>query len=196
MGDKFKVEMIGWECHIQVKNLSSFEVDNATDVINDVAALEETYFFGENDFESCALDNSGNSPLSINVYDAENNLILEMQGYEVSHYSEKDELASKEWDVDIDINPEYSKHYENAMCLEKHYRGSVVNFDIKSSEFPKKEDFCLAYLCISTPKGDIDLVEGLIFRSEMLVGELESGSQKGTYMTVFTSGGDSLEIEG
>ena len=83
MGEKFKVEMIGWECHIQVKNLSSFEVDNATDVINDVAALEETYFFGENDFESCALDNSGNSPLTINVYDAENNLILEMQGDEV-----------------------------------------------------------------------------------------------------------------
>ena len=84
MGEKFKVEMIGWECHIQVKNLSSFEVDNATDVINDVAALEETYFFGENDFESCALDTRGNSPLSITVYDAENNLILEMQGYEVS----------------------------------------------------------------------------------------------------------------
>ena len=196
MGDKFKVEMIGWECHIQVKNLSSFEVDNATDVINDVAALEETYFFGENDFESCALDNSGNSPLSINVYDAENNLILEMQGYEVSHYSEKDELASKEWDVDMDINPKYSKHYENALCFEKHYQGSVFNYDIKSVELPKKEDFCLAYFCISTPKGDIDLVGGLIFRSEMLAGELESGSHKGTYMTLFTSDGECLAIEG
>jgi len=196
MGEKFKVEMIGWECHIQVKNLSSSEVDNTEDDINDVAALEETYFFGESDFESCALDNSGNGPLSINVYDAKNNLVLEIQGYEVSHYSEKDELASKEWDVDIDINPEYSKHYKNALCLEKHYRGSVFSFDIKTEELPKKEDFCLAYLCISTPKGDIDLVGGLIFRSEMLVGELESGFHKGTYMTLFTSGGECLEIGG
>ena len=188
--------MIGWEFHIQVKNLSSSEVDKVENDINDVVALEDTYFLDGSDFEICALDNSGNGPLSINVYDTENNLILEMQGYEASHYSEKDELASKEWDVDMDINPEYSKHYENALCFEKHYQGSVFNFEIKSLGLPKKEDFCLAYFCISTPKGDIDLVGELIFRSEMLAGELESGSHKGTYMTIFTSDGECLAIEG
>lgn len=96
--------MIGWEFHIQVKNLSSSEVDKVENDNNDVVALEDTCFLVGSDFEICALDNSGNGPLSINVYDAENNLILEMQGFEASHYSEKDELASKEWDVDMDIN--------------------------------------------------------------------------------------------
>lgn len=192
---KYNVELIGWEYHIQAKNLSNAEVDNARKEINDVRTLEDTYIAGEGDFEICALDNSGNSALSINVYDASYNLILEMQAYDVAHFSENDALAGKELDTSVDINPLSSEHYENTLYVEKDYSGSVFNFEFESEETPKKEDFWLSHLCISTPRGDIDLVGELIFRSEILWGELESGKHKGTYATIFTSDGESLESE-
>lgn len=192
---KYNVELIGWEYHIQTKNLSNAEVDKARKDINDVCTLEDTYIAGEGDFEICALDNSGNSPLSINVYDASYNLILEMQAYDVAHFSENDALAGKALDTSVDINPLSSEHYENTLYVEKDYSGSVFRFEIESEETPKKEDFWLSYLCISTPRGDIDLVGGLIYRSEILWGELESGKNKGTYATIFTSEGEFLESE-
>ena len=192
---KYNVEMIGWEYHIQTKNLSKAEVDTAKKDINDVWTLEDSYISGEGDFEICALDNSGNSPLSINVYDASYNLVLEMQAYDAAHFSENDALAGKELDTSVDINPLSSEHYENTLYVEKDYSGSVFRFEFECEETPKKEDFWLSYLCISTPKGDIDLVGELIFRSEILWGELESGKHQGTYATIFTSEGESLESE-
>ena len=43
-------------------------------------------------------------------------------------------------------------------------------------------------------EGDIDLIGGLIFKSKVLTGELESGKHKGTYMNLYTSEGENVEI--
>ena len=60
-------------------------------------------------------------------------------------------------------------------------------------------------LCIITPNGDIDLIGKLIFKPNALKGkldgdgipnylDLESGKHKGTYMNLFTSDGENIEI--
>jgi len=110
------------------------------------------------------------------------------------HYSEIIELSVKDWDESVEINPAYSEDYENTLYLEKNYSGSSFKYKIESDEAPKKEDFLLSYLCIGTPNGDIDLVKELIFKSSVLLGDLESGKHKGTYMNIFTSEGENIEI--
>ncbi len=155
---------------------------------------EQLHLAGEGDFETCALDNSGNGPLSLTVFDDNNNIVLELETSDFSHYSEVEELCDKNWDKDLEINPEHSEDYENTLYLEKDYSGSSFSYEVESDECPLKEDFRFSYLCIGTPNGDIDLIKDLIFKSNVLVGELESGKHKGTYMNIFTSEGDNIEI--
>jgi len=192
---KYKIEMIGWEYHIQTKSLNRDQVEMAQNEIYDIYELEDLHLAGESDFEICALDNSGNSPLTITVTDEDQNVMLEIEGSDVSHYSEIDELSNKGWDKDLDINPEYSEDYENTLYLEKEYSGSVYSYEVESAEAPKKEDFLFSYICIATPIGDIDLIGELIFKSNALIGELESGEHRGTYMNIYTSEGENIKIE-
>jgi hypothetical protein len=121
-------------------------------------------------------------------------VVLEIKHSDVLHYSEIIELCDENWDESVEINPEYSEDYENTLYLEKDYSGSSFSYEVESDEYPKKEDFRFSYLCIGTPNGDIDLIKDLIFKSNVLVGELESGKHKGTYMNIFTSEGDNIEI--
>ena len=192
---KYNIEMIGWEYHIQTKSLNGGQVEKAQNEINDIYELEDLHLAGEGDFEICALDASGNGPLTITVCDDDHNVVLEIGGSDVLHYSEIDELCNKEWDKDLEITPEYSEDYENTLYLEKDYSGSVFYYEVESAEIPKKEDFLFSYLCIATPNGDIDLIGELIFKSNILIGDLESGKHKGTYMNIYTSESETIEIE-
>jgi hypothetical protein len=195
---KYKIEMMGWEYHIQTKSLNGEQVEKIAvfgPLRQSIYELEHDHLSGEGDFEICALDNSGNGPLTITVYDEDQNVVLEIGASDVLHYSEIDELCNKDWDKDLEINPEYSEDYENTLYLEKDYSGSVFYYEVESAEIPKKEDFLISYLCIATPNGDIDLIGELIFKSNILIGDLESGKHKGTYMNIYTSEGKTLEIE-
>ena len=98
------------------------------------------YIDGEADFEICALDNSGNGPLSLTVYDENNKIALELEAKDFTHYSEIDELCEKDWDKDVEINPN-SDDYENTLYLEKDYSGSVFYYEVESDEVPTKDDF-------------------------------------------------------
>ena len=120
--------------------------------------------------------------------------MLELEASDFSHYSEIEELCDKDWDKDVDINPEYSDNYENTLYLEKDYSWSTFYYEVESDKIPKKEDFLYSSLCIGTPNGDIDLIGELIFKSKALTGELESGKHKGTYMNLYTSEGENVEI--
>jgi hypothetical protein len=189
---KYEIELMGWEYHIQSKSLNGDQVEEAQNEINDIYELEQLHLAGEGDFETCALGT--NDPLSIVVYDEEQNVVLDIKHSDVMHYSEIIELSVKDWDESVEINPAYSEDYENTLYLEKNYSGSSFKYKIESDEAPKKEDFLLSYLCIGTPNGDIDLVKELIFKSSVLLGDLESGKHKGTYMNIFTSEGENIEI--
>jgi hypothetical protein len=191
---KYTIEITGWEYHIQTKSLNLGQAKQARWDIDNLSDLADLYLNGEGDFEVCALDNSGNSPLSLTVYDENNNLVFEVESVVLSHYSEVEELCDKDWDKDVDINPEYSDNYENTLYLEKDYSGSTFYYEVESDKIPKKEDFLYSSLCIGTPNGDIDLIGELIFKSDILEGELESGKHKGTFMNLYTSGGENIEI--
>ena len=69
----------------------------------------------------------------------------------------------------------------------------MLKKEIKVSNSKKQIEEIFA-LCIGTPNGDIDLIGGLIFKSKALTGELESGKHKGTYMNLYTSEGENVEI--
>ena len=189
---KYKIELTGWEYHIQTKSLNSDQVEKAQFDINDIDKLEELHLAGNGDFETCSL--GSNDPTNIAVYDEDQNVILKINGTDVSHYSEMIELSDNDGDKFVEITPEYSEEYENTLYLEKNYSGSTFYYEIESNTTPKKEDFLISYLSIGTPNGDIDLFKDLIFKSEILFGELQSGKHKGTYMNIFTSGGDNIEI--
>ena len=192
---KYTIEMTGWEYHIQSKSLSTDQAEEARWDIDNLSELADLHLNGEGDFEICALDNSGNSPLSLSVFDENNDVVLELESSDLSHFSEIEELCDKDWDKDVEINHEYSDDYENTLYLEKDYSGSVFYYEIESDKPPKKEDFLYSSLCIGTPNGDIDLIGGLIFKSNILTGELESGKHKGTYMNLYTSEGENVEIQ-
>mgnify|MGYP001214273832 CR=1 FL=1 len=64
---------------------------------------------------------------------------------------------------------------------------STFYYEVESDEISKKENFLYSSLCIGTPNSDIDLIGGLIFKSKVLTGELESGKHKGMYMNLCTS---------
>ena len=192
---KYTIEMTGWEYHIQSKSLSTDQAEEARWDIDNLSELADLHINGEGDFEICALDNSGYSPLSLSVFDENNDVVLELESSDLSHFSEIEELCDKDWDKDVEINPEYSDDYENTLYLEKDYSGSVFYYEIESDKPPKKEDFLYSSLCIGTPNGDIDLIGGLIFKSNILTGELESGKHKGTYMNLYTSEGENVEIQ-
>ena len=191
---KYTIEMTGWEYHIQTKSLDADQSEQARWDIDNLSELADLHLNGEGDFEICALDNSGNGPLSITVFDDNNKIVLELEANDFSHYSEVEELCDKNWDKDLGINPEYSDDYENTLYLEKDYSGSTFCYEVESDEIPQKEDFLYSSLCIGTPNGDIDLIGGLIFKSKVLTGELESGKHKGTYMNLYTSEGENVEI--
>ena len=192
---KYTIEMTGWEYHIQSKSLDTDQAEEARWDIDNLSELADLHLNGEGDFEICALDNSGNSPLSLSVFDENNDVVLELESGDLSNFSEIEELCDKDWDKDVEINPEYSDDYENTLYLEKDYSGSVFYYEIESDKPPKKEDFLYSSLCIGTPNGDIDLIGGLIFKSNILTGELESGKHKGTYMNLYTSEGENVEIQ-
>ena len=192
---KYAIEMTGWEYHIQSKSLDTDQAEEARWDIDNLSELADLHLNGEGDFEICALDNSGNSPLSLSVFDENNDVVLELESSDLSHFSEIEELCDKDWDKDVEINPEYSDDYENTLYLEKDYSGSVFYYEVESYKPPKKEDFLYSSLCIGTPNGDIDLIGGLIFKSNILTGELESGKHKGTYMNLYTSEGENVEIQ-
>jgi hypothetical protein len=189
---KYEIVLTGWEYHIQSKSLNGDQVEKAQYEINDIYELEQLHLAGEGDFETCSL--GSNDPSSIVVYDEDQNVVLEIKDSDVLHYSEIIELCDENWDEDVEINPEYLEDSENTLYLEKDYSGSVFSYEVESDECPKKEDFSFSYLCIGTPNGDIDLIKDLIFKSNVLVGELNSGKHKGTYMNIFTSEGDNIEI--
>lgn len=192
---KYHVEMTGWEYHIQTKSINNSEVEEAINEINDIWQLDEMHLSGEGDFEICALDNSGNSPLTVTIYDESRNILLEIERHEINHYSELEELNANSWDINVCIDPQYSDDYINTLYLEKDYKGSVFTYEIESDDIPKKEDFLFSYCCIETPKGDIDLINNLIYKSKILFGDLESGSSKGGYMCIYTSDGENIDIE-
>ena len=187
--------MIGWEYHIQTKSLNTEQLDVAQFEIDNIFELDKLHLSGEGDFETCSLDNSGNGPLCIKVYDENQNTVLVLEANDLSHYSEIDELYDKDWDKTIEINPEYSDDYENTIYLENDYSESSFYYEVESDEIPKKDDFLYSSLCIRTPNGDIDLIGELIFKSKVLTGELESGKHKGTYMNLYTSDGQNIEIK-
>ena len=201
---KYTIEMIGWEYHIQTKSLDAEQSEQARWDIDNISELADLHLNGEADFEICALDNSGNGPLSLTVYDENNKSVLELEANDFTHYSEIEELCEKDWDKDVEINPN-SDDYENTLYLEKDYSGSVFYYEVESDEVPTKDDFLYSSLCIITPYGDIDLIGKLIFKPNALKGkldgdgipnylDLESGKHKGTYMNLFTSDGANIEI--
>ena len=201
---KYTIEMIGWEYHIQTKSLDAEQSEQARWDIDNISELADLHLNGEADFEICGLDNSGNGPLSLTVYDENNKSVLELEANDFTHYSEIEELCEKDWDKDVEINPN-SDDYENTLYLEKDYSGSVFYYEVESDEVPTKDDFLYSSLCIITPNGDIDLIGKLIFKPNALKGkldgdgipnylDLESGKHKGTYMNLFTSDGENIEI--
>jgi hypothetical protein len=190
---KYEIILTGWEYHIQSKSLNKDQVEIAINEINEVTRLEEIHLSGNADFETCSLE-LGKS-INIEVYDRDQNLVLQFRGNELSHYEELDELYENEWNKYVNINPVSSESYENTLYLENNYSGSIFCFEIESDSKPRIEDFSYSYLCIETPNGDIDLLENLIFKSNVLIGDIsESGKHKGKYMNVFSSDGDVIEI--
>ena len=190
---KYEIVLTGWEYHIQSKSLNKDQVEVAKNEIKDISKLNELHFAGNADFETCSLE-IGDS-INIEVYDKDQNLVLEFRANDLLHYQEIDELCDKDWDKFVDISPEYTKDYENTLYLENNYSGSIFCFEVESDVTPKIEDFLYSNLCIGAPNGDIDLLGELIFKSNVLVGNIfDSGKHKGTYMNIFTSGGDNIVI--
>ena len=66
----------------------------------------------------------------------------------------------------------------------KKIHGQSFYYEVESDEIPKNENFLYSSLCVGTPNGDIDLIGGLIFKSKVQTGELESGKHIGTYESI------------